>query len=292
VLLAIPSVLVAGMIGCEGADPSGAAAPGSSRAPPRIISLAPAITSTAVLLGAESSIVGRTPWCRTVPASIAVAGDGTSIDAERMLALRPTLILYQQTVSGGPHDDLARLASGRDWTVRSWRLDRLDDVRAMIEGLAETLGDAAVERSKDLLERFDRACAPSAAAQRMGPTVLLFAVDPPTAFGPGSYIDDVWRAIGGTNAIKAGAYPELSVEELVRIDPAWIVLIGSDVQASALARMPVRAIVEGRVVQAPDPGLLEPGGRAIIAIESLRERLDAAVKRALESPHRATEHAP
>jgi len=264
-------------VGCEPALPSSPAPPAAG-ATQRVVSLSPAITSTIVALGAGDALVGRTPWCRSVSSQIAVAWDGVSVDAERMIALRPTLIVFQDTMSGGPRDEVARLSQAHRWRVGSWRLDRLSEVRDMIHALAQSLGASSVQTAVDLLQRFDEACTPDANAIAVGPTLLLFATDPPMAFGPGSYVDDIWRALGGRNAVTTGAYPELTVEEMVRIDPAWVVVVGPDRLLDAARRLPVAALREGRVSQAADPGLLEPGAAVIPAIEAMRR--DLAERRA------------
>lgn len=196
-----------------------------------------------------------------------------------MIALKPTLIVYQQTESGGPRDEIARLARDRSWHLASWRLDRLADVRDMIHGVGALLGSRGERSAQDLLHRFDRACAPDANAAALGPVILLFATDPPMAFGPGSYVDDLWHALGGSNAIDAGAYPELTVEQMARIDPGWVIVIGSDQLLHAAQRLPVAALREGRIVHAADPGLLEPGAAVIPAIESLRRALAETVSK-------------
>lgn len=273
--LPVAALLAIAAPACDRAEPPAATA--TNQAPARIVSLSPAITSTVSLLGAGDQIVGRTPWCRAVPAEVAVAWDGISVDAERLVALRPTIILVQSTVSGGPREDVESIASGRGWTVQSWRLDRLEDVRAMIAGVGDALGGPAKSSAESMLARFDAACSRSSSVQSLGRVILLFGSDPPMAFGPGSYVDDLWRSLGGTNAIEQGAYPELTVEQVARLDPDWVVVVGSSRLADAVAHWPLAAARSGRILLASDPGLLEPGAAAIAAVEALRSAADAAI---------------
>lgn len=199
-----------------------------------------------------------------------MAWDGVSVDAERLIALKPTDVIFQRTVSGGPEAEVDALSQGRSWKNHAWRLDRLSDVRAMIEGVGTLLGDNGAKLAAALIERFDRALQPDPYVTALGPVLLLFGTDPPMAFGPGSYVDDIWRALGGRNVVTAGAYPELTVEEMVRLDPAWVIVVGSNTMRNVAMRLPVPAIERGAVIHAADPGLLEPGAAVIPAVEELR----------------------
>ncbi|MBM4111947.1 MAG: hypothetical protein FJ253_01025 [Phycisphaerae bacterium] len=284
-LLLLLAALAFGAAACEPGPDSkagtaregdAAAPPSATASAPRIVSLSPAITTTLLLLGEKRHLVGCSPWCRGTADSTAVVWDGSQIDAERLLALRPTHIVHQSTLGNDPGEELAVLARGRDWSTASWRLDRLDDVRTMIVGLGELLGGDAHERARELAARLDAATAPDENAAALGPALILFSADPPTAFGPGSYVDDLWASLGGTNAISGAAYPELSVEQVARLDPGWIVVVGSDRLLDSIRDWPITASREGRIVHADDAGMLEPGGGLAGAIESLRAELARA----------------
>lgn len=260
-------------VGCDRSAPPGstvAPATDGAASPHRIVSLSPAITTTLVLLGERDSIVGRTPWCRGIDSTIPVIWDGSQIDAERLVSVVPTHILMQSTRRGAPADDIRAFGERPEWRVERWRLDRLSDVQEMITGLGQSLGGSVPERAAELLRELDGAASTDPAVSSLGPALLLFSADPPTAFGPGSYVDDIWKSIGGANALDAAAYPELSVEEISRLDPEWIVVVGSDRLMNAVRSWPVGAVNKGRLIQASDRGMLEPGGGVVSAIRSLR----------------------
>ncbi|HEX2713583.1 MAG TPA: ABC transporter substrate-binding protein [Candidatus Acidoferrales bacterium] len=72
----------------------------------RIVSLAPSATSILVALGARRELVGVTKWCAEVAAvgGLPRLGDCWSLDPERVVKLRPTLVIgsvpyKQQTVA-------------------------------------------------------------------------------------------------------------------------------------------------------------------------------------------------
>src|SRR6266852_6786402 len=61
----------------------------------RIVSLAPSATSILVALGARRQLVGVTKWCSDVAAvgRLPRLGDCWSLDPQRVLKLRPTLVI-------------------------------------------------------------------------------------------------------------------------------------------------------------------------------------------------------
>src|SRR5437879_10011186 len=61
----------------------------------RIVSLAPSATSILVALGARRQLVGVTKWCADVAAvgRLPRLGDCWSLDPQRVLKLRPTLVI-------------------------------------------------------------------------------------------------------------------------------------------------------------------------------------------------------
>lgn len=257
--------------GCERGSSPGRPAP--RMGPVRIVSLSPAVTSALVALGVGDQVVGRTPWCRGLPAEVPVVGDATSVDLERLVALRPTHVLMQATQAAGDHG-LSALAGERGWRLAAFRLDRLDDVDAMIAGVGRVLGVEVSLRADDLRRELSESLAPCPAAARLGRTMLLFQVSPVMTFGPASYVGDIWSRLGGTNAVGRGAYPELSVEDVLAFDPDALVVFGDPDLLLKARRLPIRAVREGRVFHASDARLLQPGGDLAAGIGSLRAAID------------------
>jgi hypothetical protein len=149
---------IVGVVGCKRDDAPSSASRSTSAQSPRIVSLSPAITRTLVDLGLGDSIVGRTQFCTSASQSIQVVGSLLDIDAERLISTKPTHVLVQPA-AGGMNPEIARLANERGWTVGAWRLDRLEDVAAMVRGLGETLRGAPFDRARlaertTLLEQF------------------------------------------------------------------------------------------------------------------------------------------
>ncbi|MBL9147344.1 MAG: ABC transporter substrate-binding protein [Phycisphaerae bacterium] len=196
---------------------------------PRIVSLSPAISRTLVDLGLGDAIVARTPYCDSVPASIPVAGTHLDFDAERIVSVAPTH-LFVQAPAQGVDPALSALAAERGIALTAWKLERVQDVAALVRSLPDAIGGAAGERARpaavaraDALDALDRrAAAVPATAPR---ALLLVTTDPLGAAGAGTFLDDLARAAGWRNAVTHSGYPSLSHEDLVRLDPDLVVVV-------------------------------------------------------------------
>jgi ABC-type hemin transport system substrate-binding protein len=65
------------------------------RKPPRIVSLAPSVSSILVSIGARQHLVGVSKWCADVAevGRLPRVGDCWAIEALQVMRLRPTLII-------------------------------------------------------------------------------------------------------------------------------------------------------------------------------------------------------
>ncbi len=265
-----------GLVACGGGDPPASQASAEVETL-RVVSLSPAITRTLIDLGAGDLLVGRTPYCRGLDGDVPAVGSLLEFDPEAMLAVDPDLVLVQPGASG-IDPDLSALARREAWTVHSWRIDGLDDLRRLLAELPEVLADApeadrierrALERADDLAS----VLAPLAPAA--SPVVVLFAMEPPMAFGAGTFVGDLLDRSGIRNAVAARGYPELSLEDLATLAPARIVLLRDGPAEAAVERLRALPIptppASRRIVEHPDA--LTPGSGWIEAAALLREAL-------------------
>lgn len=274
---AIATASAMALAACRGGEPP---APPPTPAP-RVVSLSPAITRTLVDLGAAEHLVGRTPFCRSVPAEIPAVGSLLEIDFEALLSAAPDLVLVQPP-AGGLDPALALTAEERGFRIETFPIDGLGDLAALLEGLPEALAVGAEpaaaaawrERAAALRSRLDDACRPLAAPPA-GPVAVLFSLEPPMAFGEGTFVGEFLDRLGVANAVRSRGYPELSLEDLVRLDPDLLVLLreqaASPETLGRIAGLPAAAA--GRVRQVEHPEALVPGSGWIGAAESLRRAI-------------------
>ncbi|CAN5747505.1 hypothetical protein BH11PLA1_BH11PLA1_07470 [soil metagenome] len=247
---------------------------------PRIVALDPGLAQTLRDLGVGRLIVGRHGFDAWTQGAVPVVGDQGSIDYEKLIAVNPTHVYLQWGKREVP-ERLTTLAAERGWKVANFQLLTLDEVMAAADRLYGEFGSRA--------ERANLAALPSAALAealkpaltsqeraRVGPVLLLHTTAPLAALGPGSYHHDLLVRCGATPALATGkAYMTLDAEDVVKLNPAAIVLIQPRDEGVATARplspgalkerlgvlaeLDIAAVKNGRVVLIDEPSALLAG---------------------------------
>ncbi len=239
--------------------------------PRRIISLAPGITETLFALGLGDRVVGVTDYC-DYPAETAKkskVGGMINPSIETIVALKPDLVLH--TIEGNRRatlDALERLHIN----VFVIGAQGLTDVFRMIRDVAVAGGIAA--RGEGMAVRLEReSAALQKAVQSEPPRRVLFLVSlqPIVSVGRGTFLDDILRRAGAESlgAATSQPWPHLSLEEIIRSDPEYVLLPRSAVFAPTrgdLLKLPgwrsVSAVRENRIVYLP-AAVERPGPRII-----------------------------
>ena len=285
----------------------------------RIVSLLPSITEIACALGFESALVGRSHECdhppgvaglpaltepkldlaapsRDIDSRVkALVREGLSVyrvDAERLRALRPDVILTQdhcEVCAASLADVEAALASWLDSTPVVVSLDprTLGGVLASVMQVANALG--AAERGRELAAELSgriAALAERAQAQPVRPRVACIEwIDPLMAAG--NWMPELVTLAGGTSLFGAiGAHsPWLEWPALAAADPDAIVvmpcgfgLARTRAELAPLLAQPgfssLRAVREHRVHLADGHRFLNrPGPRLVESLQILCEIL-------------------
>jgi iron complex transport system substrate-binding protein len=193
--------------------------------PKRVVALAPSLSELVFAAGGGAALVGTTalsdfpPEARRVPR----IGDAGRLDVERVLAMKPDLVLvWQRGATSREQEQLA--AAG----IPLFHLEprRLGDVAGAIERLGDLLGTraAAVPRAAELRRRLadlQRRHAGSA------PVRVFYQVwaRPLMTINDRQLISDVISLCGGRNVFGdlAPLVPVVSTESVVAADPEVIV---------------------------------------------------------------------
>jgi ABC-type Fe3+-hydroxamate transport system substrate-binding protein len=243
----------------------------------RIVSLGPSSTEILYALGAGDRVVGRSRWDRWPEAvlSIPEVGDAIRPSVERVLALRPDIVvLYAATDNRPAADALARAGI----PVVALRVDRIEQYLTAVRLLGtisgtrqrgDSLADALRSELDDVRRR-------TAGGKR--PTVFLPAWEQPLmTLGSGSFLSELVEIAGARNVYADRPEPSLTVsmEDVVRRDPD-VVLTGP-VSAARISADPawrvLRAVREGRVVAYDTTLVSQPSTRLGEAARSLRALL-------------------
>lgn len=240
----------------------------------RIVTLAPNLTETVYALGLGDKLVGDTDVCDTPPAAMQKphVGDPQDPSLEAIVALRPDLVLATTSINREETADaLARLGIAVYTTAGDTQtmLEMLDSM-AKVGGLmgAGPQGEAVVAGLRARLDALH-----ARLADRPAHVLFVVSQDPLITIGQKTFIADALRWAGAESIVDTDQnWPQLSLEEVVRLQPDYIVFAGghSDTAASELAGLRARpvwrdldAVEQGHVVNLseesirPSPGLVD-----------------------------------
>ena len=238
-------------------------------APSRIVSLVPSATALVVEMGAADRLAGRTRYdtasaLRDLPS----VGEPLTPSLEVLVELEPDLVLaWGDLRPRGLERTLGELGI----PVYFARVSGLEDLWGTLADLGALLGRRAAADSLQRRLRCELAVVRTSVAGRP-PRTTAFLVwpDPPTAAGPGSYIDALLEAAGGHNVFggEGPRWLDIGLETLVARNPEVLVLSGDAVTPAGLAELlgrpgwrSMRAVREGRVFRASDALFHRPGPR-------------------------------
>jgi iron complex transport system substrate-binding protein len=247
----------------------------------RIITLAPHLTELVYAVGAGDRLVGVSSFSDYPPeaAALPVIGDNGRIDIERVLRLRPDLVLaWRSGMNSSQWRELAR----RGIPVLVSDAETLEDVPRLLREFGRSFGDprraeaAAVAYERDIEALRLR----YAGAKRVRSFVEIWPAPLMTVNGR-HVISKVVHLCGGTNVYGqlASLTPVVSAEQLYKTQPALILssVSGGD-PLERWKRFPgLEAVRSGRVrsvdaalLTRMGPRLPEAAARVCAHIESAR----------------------
>lgn len=191
----------------------------------RVISMAPHVTELLFAAGGGARIVGAMNYSDYPAAarSIPLIGSNSQIDIERVIAMKPDLLIVWQ--SGNTARQIAQL-QGLGIPVFHSEPRKLDEVATSLLRLGQLLGTEAIAREAAGAYSAKLTALRARYAQRSPVTVFYQAWDSPLYTLNGEQIaSDAIRACGGRN-IFAGlktVAPQVGVEAVVQQDPEAIV---------------------------------------------------------------------
>ncbi|MGY1953259.1 cobalamin-binding protein [Pseudomonas pergaminensis] len=233
----------------------------------RVVSLAPSLSEIVAELGAADMLVGVLDGGDrpTALAHVPSVGHYGQLDMERLLSLRPDLILlWPGSVGPAQREQLQRL----NIPVYVAEPHSLEQLTTQVQAIAEQLGRAEAgrqlaahlrQRLAELRQRY----------RRTEPLRVFYQVwnQPLYTVGGGQIISDALSVCGARNVfddLKLPA-PQVSIESVLQRDPEMI-LVGDQAQEEAWKVWPAMA---ERVRLVPDKGLERPSGQMLEAVGRL-----------------------
>jgi len=248
----------------------------------RIVSLAPSNTELLFAIGAGAQMVGRdefSDYPEAAKALPAIATGMGKLNTEAVVALEPDLILAAEIT---PPDQVETLR-GLGFTV--FVVINPDDFEGLYGnvlslGTLTGRGSAAQGLADELRDRVT-AVGQKLSSATTSPRVFyeLDGTDPtkPWTSGPGTFLDLLIRAAGGTNvgAVLSSQFAQISSEELVRQDPQ-VILLGDTAYGTTIEGVSARAgwatmtAIKRKAVFPFDDNLVSrPGPRMVDGLEQL-----------------------
>jgi iron complex transport system substrate-binding protein len=267
----------------------------------RVITLAPSLTELVFAAGGGAAVVATDalsdypPPARRLPR----VGDAARLDVERIVALKPDLVIVWR--HGNTMRELEQLESAG---LRLFRLEprRLDDVPRAVERLGALLGHQAEARNTANALR-QRLASLQRRHSGMAPVRVFYQIwsSPLMTINHAQMVNDVIELCGGRNVFAglAPLVPLVSSEAVVAVDPEAMFtadesggtgLLRRDSDAAAFAiwrRHPALAATQGRwfyvlngdSISRQGPRVVDGAAAMCDALDEVRRERDAVPRR-------------
>lgn len=226
-------------------------------------------------LGAGEELVGNTTFC-TYPEqarTVYKVGDFSSPDIERVVALRPDIVLLTLPTHRLVADKLIELGL----RIHVSSPGTIEGVLADIDSIGALLGRAG--RARALTDSLRQELATVATAVDSPRVYVEISVSPLMSVGSGTFIDELVERAGGRNVFAQSGqqYPMVDAERVVRADPEVIVVLHPGSYAGEIAARVgwgrVSAVRHGRIFTDVDDDLVtRPGPRLVEAVRVFADR--------------------
>lgn len=242
----------------------------------RAISLAPSLTETVFAIGAGDRLVGVTSYCNYPEAasSIEKVGDTMTPNIERIIALKPQLVLvstasqlesFMETLA--KHNIAVFVTAPTDMNGVIKDMKTLGTIFGTTEK-AETVTTEMTQRINKVKE--------SVVSQKQTKVFLQISNEPLFTIGKDSFLNEVIETTGGISVTREveTAYPKLSKETAAAMDPEVIILSESDDNREPNTAFKNSAAVKnGRVFKINADIISRPGPRTADALEQISKIL-------------------
>ncbi len=258
--------------------------------PQRIVSTSPAITEVLFALGLGGRVAGVSTYCHFPAEALTRPKVGTYLrpNLEAIARLDPGVVIGERFTP-----QAAALVRGRGAQLLEVKTGGLETNLRMIEAVGAATGASAAARK--LVGAIEAGLAAVRERSRGAtPRKVLFIVgrapgrlEGMVAVGQGSYLNELLTIAGGRNlmADSAMAYPRLSLEAIVRLQPDVIIDMGDMSDTRQVSAEHVRAVealwggrsdVHARIHVVASDIFVVPGPRMVDAARAFAQMLHGA----------------
>jgi iron complex transport system substrate-binding protein len=263
--------------------------------PSRIVSLAPSLTETLYALGLQDRLVGDTDYCDYPPEALKKQKVGGIINPnlEEIAALHPDLVLVTKEIN---RLETVRALDALGIPAYATHARNVDDILSTTQKLADLLGvpEAGKSLAVDLQTRL---AALHARLESLPPSRVLFIVwtRPLISVGKNTFIADALRKADAANIVDAAQdWPQLNLEEVVRLQPEFLVFSAAHADSAARDFEAVSALPGWDMLDAVrnhrfaviSDAVNRPAPRIISAIEDLARQIHPAAFQESPAPEK------
>lgn len=190
----------------------------------RIISTSPAISEMVARLGAESELVGVTPFCLDGKQAVKV-GTALEMNYEKIISLKPDLVLLQENTPGKTSQALSKLKI----PFLSLKIISLKDLFKSWRQIA-----VAIKRPSDKIDDLEKSIE-SYNFHGMGLFILGGVPNQSVMVaGTNTFYDDLMKTLGLKNIIDQAGWPTLDAEKIRSLPLSKIMIFELSTKESKL----------------------------------------------------------
>ena len=255
----------------------------------RVISMAPSNTEILFAIGAGGQVVGRDTLSDFPEEAKQLPDIGSTFQAlntEQIVSLKPDLVLAAEINTPEQVKQLEDLGLTVYYLKNPLTLEEMYSNLEIVAQLTGHEKEAAtlIDSLKKRVAAVDKKIA--LISSRPNVFYELDATDPakPYTAGKGTFITQLIERAGGHNiAADLDGYPQMSLEQVVNADPAFIILGDAryGVSPESIAQRPgwenLSAVKNGQVFPFNDDLVSRPGPRLVDAFEELAKLLRPAL---------------
>ena len=251
----------------------------------RIVSLSPSLTDSLFALGLGDNVVGVTKYC-IYPAEAqtrTIVGNLYDHNYELILKLKPDIVVLNVD-----QEKAINQFTGLGIPTAMFDNHDIENILATFKGLGETFGrhaEAAViiddiERQLEQTQRITAGLPKVKTMVSVGRGMGSMAVTQSYAAGPGTYVGRLLEIAGGENVYQgAAAYPILTTEALLRLDPEVIIELvpevgrggftAEDVLTQWQPLQEISAVRNNRVYVLSEGYVVLPGPKLVLLLKDM-----------------------
>lgn len=245
----------------------------------KIISLTPSITETLYILGETENVVGITSFCRQISPRQKIVGTYLEPNIEEIIKLSPTIVFISK--EGVKKEIVQQLRNFKINVIVLEPVNNYIEIKQQLLTIAKYLNKEII--AKKIIEEYEskfKIHRDDIESKKQKKLVGIISLKPLIVSSTSSYIGDIIKISGAFNPISSDVrYPQISVEELLRIDPEIIILPEMGMKKKEIESFFARfknlsAVKDNKIYIIPSEILCQPNIKNFfLSVERIREIL-------------------